>query len=138
MTEDDRRISYPFFFSSEDGEFSPLLTFDSPILNREHRARVLLPPGYHENTMSCYPVIFFQDGQNLFFPEEAFEGHDWGVDATNLLLRSMCAVEDIILVGLYSGAERRMEEFTKPGYERYARSLVQEVVPKVNRRLRVL
>lgn len=138
MTEDERRISYPFFFGSEEGEFSSLIVFGSSILGREHRARVYLPPGYSENTMRRYPIAFFQDGQNLFFPEEAFQGRDWGVDSTQLVLRSMSAVEDIILVGLYSGAERRVDEFTKPGYERYARSLVEEIIPKVNARLRGL
>ena len=139
MTEgDDERISHPFFFDSETGHCSPLITFDSPVLKRQHRARVYLPPGYDENIMTRYPVAFFQDGQNLFFPEEAFQGRDWNIDSTQLQLSSMGAVEDLILVGLYSGGERRIEEFTKPGYEFYARSLVEEVVPKINARLRVL
>jgi predicted alpha/beta superfamily hydrolase len=139
MTEgDDGRMSYPFFFDSETGRCSALITFDSLILKRKHRARVYLPPGYDENTVARYPVAFFQDGQNLFFPEEAFQGRDWNIDSTQLQLRSMGAVEDLILVGLYSGGERRIEEFTKPGYEFYARSLVEEVIPKINAKLRVL
>jgi predicted alpha/beta superfamily hydrolase len=40
----------------------------------------------------------------------------------------MRAVEDLIIVGVYSG-ERRNDEYTKPGYETYARSLVEEIVP---------
>ena len=138
MTEDDRRIAYPFFFGSEQGKFSPLIVFDSSILGRNHRARVYVPPGYDENTLAQYPVAFLQDGQNLFFPEEAFEGRDWGFDSTHWQLRSMGVVEDLILVGLYSGGDRRMEEFTKPGYERYGQSLVEEVVPAVEARLRVI
>jgi len=137
MTGDDRRISYPFFFSSPHGRFSPLLTFDSPIMGRPHRAKVFLPPGYDENTCATYPVALLQDGQNLFFPEEAFSGQDWGVDSTHLQLRTMGIVEDMILVGLYSGQER-MDEYTKPGYELYARSLVEEVIPNVEARLRVV
>jgi predicted alpha/beta superfamily hydrolase len=138
MTEDDRRAHYPFFFGSEQGTFSPLITFDSPILGRQHQARVYAPPGYYENTLAQYPVAFFQDGQNLFFPDEAFQGRDWDVDSTHWQLRSMGAVEDIILVGLYSAGEGRIDEFTKPGYELYGRSLVQEIVPEVEKRLRVL
>jgi predicted alpha/beta superfamily hydrolase len=137
MSEDDRRISYPHFFGSDYGKFSRLITFDSALLGREHRARVYLPPGYDENTLARYAVAFLQDGQNLFFSEEAFKGQDWGLDSTHWQLRSMGAVDDIILVGLYSGAER-MEDYTKPGYELYGRSLVEEVVPKVTSRLRVL
>jgi len=136
MTEDDRRIAYPFFFGSEHGGFSPLIRFNCPILGREHRVRVYVPPGYDENTLARYPVALVQDGQNLFFPEEAFEGRDWGFDSTHWQLRSMGAVEDMVLVGLYSGGDR-MEEYTKPGYEGYARSLVEVVLPAVESRLRV-
>ena len=136
MAEDDRRIYYPYFFDSETGSFSPLVRFNSPILQREHRARVYVPPGYLENTLAHYPVAFMQDGQNLFFPEEAFMGRDWGVDDTFWQLRSMGAVEDMIFVGLYSAGDRRMEEYTRPGYERYGRSLVEEIVPTVEQTLR--
>jgi len=136
MTEDDWRIFYPYFYGSEYGSFSPLITFDSLILGHEHRARVYVPPGYDENTLAHYPVAFFQDGQNLFFPEEAFQGQDWGLDCTQWQLRSMGAAEDIILIGLYSDKDRE-KEYTKPGYELYGRSLVEEVVPETEARLRV-
>ncbi len=135
MTEDDRRVCHPFFFGSEYGRFSKLLTFESKILKREHRLRVFLPPGYDENTLADYPVAFLQDGQNLFFPDEAFMGQDWGFDDTHSQLRSMGAVDDIILVGVYSGD--RMEEYTRPGYKKYARSLVEELVPVAQSKLRV-
>ena len=73
-----------------------------------------------------------QDGQNLFFPDEAFQGHDWEVEETGDVLRTMNAVEDSLILGIYSGD--RMTEYTKPGYERYARSLVEEVVPELEKR----
>ena len=38
----------------------------------------------------------------------------------------MRAIEDLIIVGVYSN-ERRKEEYTKPGYEAYARSIVEEL-----------
>lgn len=59
-------------------------------------------------------------------------GNEWQVDETGDVLRAMSAVEDFLILGLYSGD--RMAEYTKPGYERYARSLVEEVVPEVERR----
>ena len=138
MTAPDRRISYPHFFGSDLGQFYPLVTLESSILGREHRARVYLPPGYDENTSKEYPLVLLQDGQNLFFPEEAFGGQDWGVDSTHWQLRSMGVVEDVILVGLHSSGADRMEEFTKPGYELYGRSLVEEIVPAMEARLRVM
>lgn len=128
MPDADRRVVYPFFFAEPRDRFSPLVEIHSAILDRNHRLRVHFPPGYDENTLAHYPVAYMQDGQNLFFPEEAFCGQEWKVDETSHILRAMRAVEDLIIVGVYSG-ERRNEEYTKPGYETYARSLVEEIVP---------
>jgi predicted alpha/beta superfamily hydrolase len=137
MGEDDARVVYPYFFSDGRGNFSPLIEIPSGILGRDHRLRVYLPPGYEENTLARYPIAYMQDGQNLFFPEEAFQGRDWQVNETSQILRAMRAVEDLVIVGVYSAGERRMEEYTQPGYEAYARSLVEEIVPAEQRYLRV-
>jgi predicted alpha/beta superfamily hydrolase len=135
MGEEDHRICYPFFLSTDSGRFSKLIEFPSRILGRAHRLRVYLPPGYDENTLSSYPVAFMQDGQNLFFPNEAFAGRDWEVDKTSETLRSMSAVEDFVIIGIYS--DDRMRDYTEPGYEAYARSLAEEVVPEAQRLLRI-
>jgi predicted alpha/beta superfamily hydrolase len=135
MTEADRRVFYPFFFSAEHGRFSRIIEFPSQILGRIHRLRVYLPPGYDENTLASYPAAYMQDGQNLFFPKEAFRGQEWKVDETSQTLRAMSAVEDFIIVGIYSGD--RMRDYTAPGYAAYARSLAEEIVPKAQRLLRI-
>jgi predicted alpha/beta superfamily hydrolase len=135
MEEEDQRIVYPFFFTSEHGRFSKLIEFPSEILGRTHYLRVYVPPGYDENTLSIYPVAFMQDGQNLFFPDEAFLGQTWDVNETSHTLRSMSAVEDFVIIGIRSGD--RMKEYTSPGYEAYARSLAEEIVPKAQSVLRI-
>lgn len=132
MTEADRRLSYPFFFSSAEGRFSRLVEAESKILGRTHRIRGYLPPGYDENTLAHYPTIYMQDGQNAFFPEEAFMGQTWEVGESNQILRDMGALEDCMILAIHSGD--RMHEYTKPGYEAYARSLVEEIVPELDRR----
>jgi predicted alpha/beta superfamily hydrolase len=135
MEEKDQRILYPFFFDSSKGRYSKLIEFPSKILNRSHFLRVYLPPGYDENTLSTYPVAFMQDGQNLFFPDEAFMGQTWDVDDTSQTLRSMSAVEDFVIVGIRPGD--RMKEYTSPGYVDYARSLAEEIVPLAESKLRI-
>jgi predicted alpha/beta superfamily hydrolase len=135
MGLDDAHASYPYFFGTTHGRFSRLVELESEILDRPHRARVHVPPGYDENTTATYPVVFMQDGQNLFFPEEAFQGRDWQVDETSATLAAMNAVEGTVFVGLYSGD--RMKEYTQPGYVDYGRSLVEEVVPAAQRLLRL-
>lgn len=135
MEEPDQRILYPFFFSSDKGRFSQLYEFDSKILGRTHQLRAYLPPGYEENTLASYPVAFMQDGQNLFFPEEAFMGQTWDVDQTSRELSAMSAVEDFVIIGIRSGD--RMKEYTAPGYVDYARSLAEEIVPRAESLLRI-
>jgi predicted alpha/beta superfamily hydrolase len=135
MEESDQRIVYPFFFSSESGRFSDLIEFPSAILGRAHQLRVYLPPGYDENTLATYPVALMQDGQNLFFPEEAFLGQTWDVDQTSKTLRAMSLVDDFVIIGIRSGD--RMKEYTAPGYEAYARSLAEEIVPEAQKKLRI-
>jgi predicted alpha/beta superfamily hydrolase len=135
MEEDEGRVSYPCFLGPNTGRFSELIEFPSKVLNRTHRIRAYVPPGYDENTLGTYPVAFMQDGQNLFFPSEAYMGSDWGVNRTSELLSSMQAIDDIVIVGIHS--EDRMVDYTKPGYEKYAESLAVEVVPAVQKRLRI-
>jgi predicted alpha/beta superfamily hydrolase len=135
MGEEDQRVFYPFFSSPERGRFSHLVELPSKILGRVHRLRVYLPPGYDENTLASFPVAYMQDGQNLFFPDEAFLGREWEVDETSQTLRAMSAIEDFVIVGVHS--DDRMRDYTEPGYEAYARSLAEEIVPQAQRVLRV-
>src|SRR4029077_5039307 len=97
------RADYTCLCSPEVGRFSTLVELPSKILGRDHKLRGYLPPGYDENTLSEFPVGYMKDGQNLFLPAEAFPGQDWAVDKTGDVLRAMNAVEDFIILGVYSG-----------------------------------
>src|SRR5262245_37261714 len=39
------------------------------------------PPDYQDTPSRRFPVIYMQDGQNLFDPQTSFLGVDWGIDA---------------------------------------------------------
>lgn len=134
MTEPGLRASYPHFFSEGLGSLTNVREVESRHLSRKLRLRAYLPPGYNENTLCRYRVAYMQDGQNLFFPDEAFLGQPWDVDETLGQLNDMNAIDDFIVVGLHS--EDRMNEYTKPGYEAYGRAVVEEVMPLVDMRLR--
>jgi len=136
MTVEDTSDVFPYFEGSEKGTFTPVIERDSTILGRKHLVRVYLPPGYHQNPLRRYPVLYMQDGKNLFFPEEAFLGRQWDVDDAIHLLDSMNAVDRAVVVGIHPGD--RMGEYTKPGYEAYARAVVEEVKPEVDRKIRLL
>jgi predicted alpha/beta superfamily hydrolase len=136
MTHQGKNVFYPYFNSNESGSFTDVIEVDSKILARKHLLRVYLPPGYEENTLQHYPVLYMQDGKNLFFPEDAFLGNEWRVDESLTLLNKMTAIDRVIVVGLYSND--RFLDYTKPGYEKYGSSLVEEIIPEVKRRFRLI
>ena len=128
------RNIYPAFHSTEQGKILELITLESKILNRQHSLRVYLPPGYDENTCRMFPVIYMQDGNNLFFPQEAFMGQDWGVKDSLTLLNGMNAIVQMMIVGIFSAD--RLQEYTSPGYENYGLSVVEEVKPYIDSQFR--
>jgi len=127
---------HPFF--REDTQCSvcelmPPLASPSGI---EHRFRVFLPPGYHENTLKRYPVLYMHDGHNLFLKEEAFVGNTWRTDEVINMLDKMNAIEEVIVVGIHP--HDRMNEYTLPGYEDYGRFLVESLKPLIDGKYRTL
>ena len=46
-----------------------------PYTGKERRVRVLLPKNYEKDTDRSYPVVYFHDGQNVFYnPTSAIPG----------------------------------------------------------------
>lgn len=101
-----------------------------------YSVRVFYPPGYAENTVKRYPVLYMQDGQNLFFPDEAFGGHHWRIAETLGLLDSMNLIRKVIVVGVYP--HDRMRDYTAPGYDAFGRFVVERLKPWVDGRYRTL
>jgi predicted alpha/beta superfamily hydrolase len=118
---------------------------------------VWLPPGYAASGPEGrrrYPVIYFQDGQNVFDPKTAFLGHAWMAGDTALRLVRDRAIMPPILVGIANLGAGRIDEYspTRGEYRdldgtdrksagdgrRYARFLVREVKPFIDARYRTL
>jgi hypothetical protein len=55
--------------------------FHSTVIGNDRAIYAYLPPSYYENTLATYPVVYMQDGQNLWAarPDLAFSG-TWNVD----------------------------------------------------------
>src|SRR5256884_1258391 len=113
---------HPYFIEDTRCSVCQVMPPLASAAGREHRFRVFLPPGYHENTLKKYPVLYMHDGQNLFLKEEAFLGNTWRTDEVLGVLDRMNAIEEVIVVGIYPN--ERMTEYTSPGYEDYGRFLV--------------
>src|SRR2546429_1260523 len=113
---------HPYFIEDTRCSVCEVMPPLASAAGREHWFRVFLPPGYHENTLKKYPVLYMHDGQNLFLKEEAFLGNTWRTDEVLGVLDRMNAIEEVIVVGIYPN--ERMTEYTSPGYEDYGRFLV--------------
>ena len=99
-----------------------------------------LPPGY-EDGRAAYPVLYLQDGQNLFDAGTAFGGKQWHAAETADFLIAKGAIEPLIIVGIYNTGVRRISEYTptrdrrerKGGKgDRYAEMLVRDLKPMID------
>ena len=110
-------------------------------LGTNRRITVWLPPGSRRRIhRERYPVLYLNDGQNLFEPERAFGGIPWRVDETAAHLVRRKRMPPIIIVGIDHGGLRRAREYLPVEDERnpfarrplgreYAEFVTREVMP---------
>jgi predicted alpha/beta superfamily hydrolase len=67
---------------------------------------VWLPPSYTRNNSKRYPVVYVQDGQNLFDASTAQDGNEWHLDEISDSLMRGGLLEECILVAITSTKER--------------------------------
>ena len=87
--------------------------FQSRIFRNTRFLRVWLPPGYDdaENAGRRYPVLYLNDGQNLFEPSTSFNGVEWQVDETADRLIREGVVPPMIIVGIDNTGKDRIREY---------------------------
>jgi predicted alpha/beta superfamily hydrolase len=121
---------------------------------------IWLPPEYHSQPERRFPVLYMHDGQNLFYPEEAFAKVDWGIVPAMLKGVQQGKIQPAIVVGIWN-TEKRFQELLpwKPitnslrGQKMYAkhqaeigqvvsdgylRFMVEELKPKIDAQFRTL
>ncbi|NDD27387.1 MAG: alpha/beta hydrolase [Proteobacteria bacterium] len=106
---------------------------------------VWLPPGYWEDRQRRYPVLFLNDGQNVFDNRTSAFGVDWGFDHYGDVLARAGEIEPCIMVGIYN-TDARMAEYTPPWSDRpgtgnvesYATFVVAELKPFIDATYRTL
>ncbi len=82
--------------------------FYMPQLNRHRRIWIYLPPDYQTSTKR-YPVLYMQDGQNLFDIATSFAG-EWKIDES---MNDLFGLGDYgaIVVGIDNGGADRADEY---------------------------
>jgi predicted alpha/beta superfamily hydrolase len=81
----------------------------SPQLHNHRSIYVLLPPSYARDPARRYPVIYMQDGQNLFDAALSYAG-EWQVDETIEALGP--EGYEAIVVGVANMEARRIDEYS--------------------------
>ena len=111
------------------------------------RAYVYLPESYDGEPERRYPVMYFFDGHNVFFDEDATFGTSWGMDA---YMKS--SGKELILVGIECNREGngRLEEYSPFTFEnadlgrikgrgkQYMHWLIKELKPYIDENFRTL
>ncbi len=109
-----------------------------PPLRTRRPLYVWLPPTYASESERRYPVLYMQDGQNLFDEALAYGGSEWRVDETLTTL----AGEGIeaIAVGISHGGARRVREMTPFGAgnlgEAYLACIADTIKPRIDAEFR--
>jgi predicted alpha/beta superfamily hydrolase len=112
--------------------------FHSRFLPDDRDVIVYLPPAYDAHPERHYPVLYLQDGQNLFDGSTSFiQGRTWQVREHADAAIEAGEVEPLIIVGIYNTGERRMAEYTHDRDEKrgggeaeaYGRLLTEELMP---------
>jgi len=83
--------------------------FYIPQLDKKRKIRLYLPPGY-KNSEKKYPVLYIQDGQNLFDTATSFSG-EWEVDETLNRIYDETG-QGFIVIGIDNGGEKRLDEYS--------------------------
>ena len=108
---------------------------------------VYVPPGYDEQPDRHYPVLYMQDGQNLFDPATSFiPGRTWQMREQADDAIQAGEIEPLIIVGIYNTGERRIAEYTPERDWRmgggeaasYGLLLTQELMPWIASHYRVI
>ena len=123
--------------------------FRSRIFRNTRFLRVWLPPGYDDpaNAGRHYPVLYLNDGQNLFEASTSFTGVEWQVDETGDRLIREGVIPPMILVGMDNAGKGRIREYMphrslhpmmlRVQGSRYPSFLIKEVMPFLARNYRV-
>ncbi len=98
---------------SFDDKFLPIIetvndNFEIPQLDKTRKVRILLPYDYHQTT-AHFPVLYLQDGQNLFDKHAPFG--NWAIDE-KLAVLSEYNKGNLIVVTIDHGETERINEYS--------------------------
>ncbi len=128
-------------------DFEPIIqvieeAYEIPHLNATRKISALLPHDYYQ-TNKRYPVLYLQDGQNLFNPSAPFG--DWAIDKS-LGKLAQEGLSDIIIIAIDHGEHERINEYLPYYHPRfgegkgnfYIQFMIEKLIPYINGHYRTL
>ena len=115
--------------------------FSIPQLHRKRKISVYLPPNY-KTSKEHYPVLYIQDGQNVFDVKTSYSG-EWEVDETLNDIYSKTGF-GLIVVAIDHGGEKRLNEYSPWNNKKYGKGegevfidfLVNTLKPEIDKAFR--
>jgi predicted alpha/beta superfamily hydrolase len=87
--------------------------FRSQFLPNDRDVIVYLPPAYHQHADQTYPVLYMQDGQNLFDGQTSYiHGRTWAMREHADQAIEAGEAAPLVIVGIYNTGDRRLAEYT--------------------------
>ena len=130
------------------GRVERISGFTSSILGNAREVTVYLPPGYDDRGDRRYPVLYMQDGQNLFDSERAFiPGQHWRLGESADAAIGDRTASPMIVAGVDNAGPARIDEYTPVidakhngggRADDYGRMLLEELKPQIDERFRTL
>ena len=128
-------------------DFRPIIkvieeAYEIPQLQATRKISALLPYDYYDSD-KYYPVLYLQDGQNLFNPFAPFG--DWAIDKS-LEKLAQEGFSDIIIIAIDHGDNERINEYLPYYHPRYGEGkghfyiqfVIEKLIPYINKNYRTL
>lgn len=127
--------------------FEPIIevieeAYEIPHLNATRKISALLPHNYYE-TEKRYPVLYLQDGQNLFNPLAPYG--DWAIDKSMAKLAEK-GMGELIIIAIDHGENERVNEYLPYYHPRFGKGkgkfyiqfMIEKLIPYINKNYRTL
>lgn len=119
------------------GAVEYIKNFQSDILEPRDIA-IWFPPSYSIDPEKHFPVLYLQDGQNVFDPATSSFGYDWRFDEVADSLIKLGEIEELIIVGIYNTNYRWQEYSPGDTGTAYMNVIVNKIKPMIDSMYRTL
>lgn len=120
------------------GNYDILENVPSAALNNARNIVVWLPPDYYKEPNRKYPVLYMQDGQQVFDTLTSTWNKAWDVDDWCTELIAAGKIRETIIVAPYCTTRREAEYNPDEDGDSYVRFLIHELMPAIQRDFRVM